>query len=355
MIKIIGAGPAGLCAAINLAKASKPVKVFEMRSDIGMRFHPNLQGLKDVIDPEEYMKNLNINPKIKYKYFQKAFIGTRTMDIEFNIGKSMPFVVRGGKESLEYALYKEALDLGVEFEFKSNVNENEVDIVAKGHKGCDAAALGGVYEDTDFPRDHFLVIFDDRYSPKGWYSYIVPISDDRIEFVNCVCNPHVPKLSKLYEKAIRERKILRDFLEGKKRVAIFGGVGNISIPKSAFINGRYYVGESAGFQDAFMGFGITYALESGKLAADSIINGHNYDVLWKRKLMPDIRKNLARRLPMGIFGDTLPDILLRKYKNGGKVDLSETMPENFLPFYRILEFIFFKIEVMHKRIAGYWL
>lgn len=354
MIKIMGAGPAGLCAAINLAKAGREVKVFEMRNDVGMRFHPNLQGLKDVSDPEDYMKELNINPKTRFRYFSRAFFGTRKRDIELGIGKSMPFVVRGGKESLEYGLYREALDLGVGFEFNSRIMKDDVDIVAAGHGGaCDAAALGMVFEDTDFPRDAFLIIFDDRYSPKGWYSYIVPISDDHIEFVNCVSQPHVPLLKKLTEKALQERKIVRGFLDGKRKVATFGGVGNISVPKTAFINNRYYVGEAAGFQDPFMGFGITYALKSAKMAADAIVNGYDYDAMWKRDIMPRMRKDFARRFPVSIFGDALPEMFMRKYRSGDRIDFQDVIPSSF-PLYNVAEFVLFRLEILKKRLTGFW-
>ena len=42
-IKIAGAGPAGLTAAINLAKAGYQVEVFEKNHDTGVRFHGDLQ------------------------------------------------------------------------------------------------------------------------------------------------------------------------------------------------------------------------------------------------------------------------------------------------------------------------
>ena len=46
-IQIIGAGPAGLTAAINLAKADRDVVVHEQNSDVGLRFNGDFQGLEN--------------------------------------------------------------------------------------------------------------------------------------------------------------------------------------------------------------------------------------------------------------------------------------------------------------------
>ncbi|MCX6769878.1 MAG: FAD-dependent monooxygenase, partial [Candidatus Micrarchaeota archaeon] len=270
-VGILGAGPAGLCAAINLAREGVRAKVHERKKAVGMRFHPNLQGLRYVDgDPEGFMKSVGVKSKLKYRYFPKACVCTRKRDIwlDISVGNQMPFVVRGGEESLEAALFSEARKLGVEFEFSSRATENDARVIASGGKEFSSVAVGSVFEESDFPRDAYAVIYDDRYSPRGWYSYLIPFSKDRLEFVTCVSRPYAHLLSKLHAKAIAERKIVRDFVFGRKKVGAFGGGGDARIPKSAFLDGKYLVGEAAGFQDPFMGFGIVYALKSGKLAAD---------------------------------------------------------------------------------------
>ncbi len=354
MIRILGAGPAGLSAAINLALSGRKAEVFERCAGVGMRFCPNLQGLKYVGQPEPFMQSLNLAPKIEYRYFKRVFFGTRSRDLELDIsGSRIAFVERGGEDSLEYTLYRQAEKEGVEFRFNSSLKESEADVIATGGKGCDFAAIGGVYEDTDFPRDSYLAVFDDRYSPRGWYSYIFPISRDRIEFVNCASQPHVPKLSKLYGKAIAERKCIRDWLEGKRKVASFGGSGFARLPQSAFVGGKYLVGEAAGFQDPFMGFGIAYALRSGKLAADAILGKGSYDAAWKREMLPHLRKDYARRFAMSLLGDRMVEIAMGKYHEGGKMDVSHAAPENF-PLYGAVERGFAELELAKRQISGYW-
>lgn len=46
-IKIAGAGPAGLSAAINLAKAGYEIDIYERNHNSGSRFHGDLQGLEN--------------------------------------------------------------------------------------------------------------------------------------------------------------------------------------------------------------------------------------------------------------------------------------------------------------------
>ncbi|MFA6213685.1 MAG: NAD(P)-binding protein, partial [Candidatus Micrarchaeia archaeon] len=292
MVNILGAGPAGLCAAINLSRAGEKVKVHEKRGDVGLRFHPNLQGLRYLyMPPGEFMQKMGVKAKVEFHYFPRAIICTRRRKVELDCsgGSQMPFVVRGtggeeGKNSLDAALFEEAEGLGVEFEFNSRMGKDGADIVACGSEGePHQAALGSVFEDSDFPRDCQLVMFDDRHSPRGWYLYILPIGKDRIEFVTCVSKPYIPQLARLHQKAMVERKEIADVVGGKKKVASFGGSACVRIPKSAFVGGKYYVGEAAGFQDPYMGFGIAYALRSGHLAARAILDGGDYDAAWKRE------------------------------------------------------------------------
>ncbi len=44
---IIGAGPAGLCAAIAIATAGREVVVHDRRPDVGRRFHGDFEGLEN--------------------------------------------------------------------------------------------------------------------------------------------------------------------------------------------------------------------------------------------------------------------------------------------------------------------
>ena len=60
-VRILGAGPAGLAAAINLAHAGFPVEVFEKRHDCGARFHGDLQGLENWSRPTDALDDHGSN------------------------------------------------------------------------------------------------------------------------------------------------------------------------------------------------------------------------------------------------------------------------------------------------------
>ncbi|HEY4228639.1 MAG TPA: NAD(P)-binding protein, partial [Thermoanaerobaculia bacterium] len=46
-IEILGAGPAGLSAALTVARAGRTVTLYERAPDVGRRFHGDLQGLEN--------------------------------------------------------------------------------------------------------------------------------------------------------------------------------------------------------------------------------------------------------------------------------------------------------------------
>lgn len=356
--EILGAGPAGLCAAINLARAGRKVKVFERRSAVGMRFCPNLQGLRYLyMEPGGFLRGVGVRADVKFRYFPRAIICTRKrkMELDCSGGSPMPFVLRGnGKGTLDEALYREAEELGVEFEFNSRAGERGAQIVARGSSGePDFAALGTVFEDSDFPRDSQLVLFDDRYSPRGWYSYILPVSKDEIEFVTCVSKPYIPQLAALHARAMHERKEIADAVGGKRRVGSFGGSACARLPRSAHVGEKYYVGEAAGFQDPYMGFGIAYALRSGHLAAKSVLGGSDYDRAWKREFGYYLRKDAAYSFVMWLLGDSAAGLVMSRYRDGQKVDLSGTLPEKNAAYRAVVEGVALLARAKRK-VSGSW-
>lgn len=101
-IKILGAGPAGLSAAINLAKAGYKVDVFERNSEAGKRFYGDLQGLENWSEKEdilESLKHMNIEINFKCKAFRKTILtnGSKTIKIDYK-KPVFYFVKRGGHE-----------------------------------------------------------------------------------------------------------------------------------------------------------------------------------------------------------------------------------------------------------------
>jgi len=92
----------------------------------------------------------------------------------------------------------------------------------------------------------------------------------------------------------------------------FAGTGNI------FIRNRFEtiaVGEASGFQDFMFGFGMRYAIQSGYLAAMSILNGSDYSKAIQENIHPLMKASISNRLiykPLGRYGyDKLAEIIAK--------------------------------------------
>ena len=57
-INILGAGISGLTAAINLSKNGYETVVYERNSDVGLRFHGDIQGLENWSEKQDVIKDL---------------------------------------------------------------------------------------------------------------------------------------------------------------------------------------------------------------------------------------------------------------------------------------------------------
>ncbi|MFH1788100.1 MAG: NAD(P)/FAD-dependent oxidoreductase [Candidatus Altiarchaeota archaeon] len=351
-VKILGAGLSGLSCAINLA-GEREVKVYEKRKDVGEQIHPNLQGIGyGGSAATDFFRKVNIPLPENTRKFNKVFLLTPKRDISLNLSEPYTFVFRGGKNSFEYQLYQQALKMGVEVVFNSTVKEENADVIATGPKHADVVAFGGAYENTSFPDDSMLIMFDDRFSPKGWYFYIIPRGDGMVDAINCTPAIYAKKSRQLLEKAIKERALIRELMDGARLSSSFSSYGNGFIRESAVIDGRLYVGEAAGFQDPMMGFGMKYALTSGYLAAKSITSGEDYDALWRSEIMPQMKNDIARRELFSIVGSRLIERLYRDIDSGTLSSLPNPKASGLS--LSVFEDALYRLGCAKKRFLGYW-
>lgn len=354
MKKVLGAGLSGLSAAINLRKGGEDVLVLERNAAVGMQIHPNYQALRiDMPDRvNEWFASIGLRPrKPTIRYLSKMILETpRTGIRHIKSTKPTPFVLRGGEGSLEWALYLEALDLGVQFEF--NTRQRSGDIIACGHQKCDAVAYGEVYRIPDFPEDSYFYMHDDRYSPKGWYAYAVPMGDGLVEIVNCVSQPHVSRCKELFRRLLAENTFLRGYVQGKKPISAFGGFGGVDYPRTAKQGRSLLVGEAAGFQDVSRGFGIAYALRSGHLAAKALLDNLDYDDLWKKSFDAELKLDFATRFALSVFGDRLVEWYFRDTKDNAEMDFASATPKGLM--FDIAKETAFHAEMAKKIVVGHW-
>lgn len=284
-VEVVGAGPAGLAAAIALARGGRRVIVHEAQQEVGHRFRCDLQGLenwsgnRDVI---ELFREAGLSTDFD---MAPCFEGAAfdAWDHAYPLRASRPFcylVERGpGPGSLDRALLDQALALGVEVRFGSRVSRaRSVDghcIFASGPKKADAIAVGYHFE-TQLA-DGFWIVLDENLAPGG-YAYLL-IMHGRGTVKSCMFRDFGRQRVYVKRTAERFRRLLGvDFREAR----FHGGAGNFFLPTTAYRGTHPVIGEEAGFQDAFAGFGMRYAVLSGVLAARSLIDGTDYDAAWQR-------------------------------------------------------------------------
>ena len=275
-VRILGAGPAGLSAAINLARSGYNVTIFEKNEDVGSRFYGDFQGLENWSDEKdvlELFKDMHIDVNFKYNPFLELKISNVSKMWTFKCKRPAFYLVKrgSGEETLDIALKNQALDLGVNINFKETMPENEADIVATGplKNKIYAAAKGITFKTSS--QNTAVGIVNNNAALNG-YSYLL-IADGH----GCMATVLFNNFNNINSHFKLTKRIFNDKFDlDLKEVSSMGGVGGFS-GENIFKRGKsLYVGEAAGLQDFLWGFGIKSAVASGYLAAKSIISGKDY-------------------------------------------------------------------------------
>ena len=303
-IEIIGAGPAGLVAAINLAKADYKVAVYEEKPDVGHRFHGDFQGLENWSSEEDAAVLLE-RLGIRINYTCQPYSELTVFDANLNkriIRSQRPlfYLVQRGHAPgcLDYGLMEQAIEAGVEIVFNRRVDKLEKGgIIGIGPRAADAIAKGIVFNTN--MEDIAAAILDDRLAPKG-YAYLL-IHRGKATMATC-----------MFKDFKREKECFERTVETFKKVfpklnmtdaKEFGGYGNFFFDKPVFENGKYYIGEAAGLQDCLWGFGMRYAMTSGYLAAKALIENKDYEALVRDNLIPMQKASLVNRFIFEMLGN----------------------------------------------------
>jgi hypothetical protein len=176
-IEVVGAGPAGLSAAITLARSGKQVLLHEAQREVGHRFQGDLQGL------ENWSGKRNVLDVLRAAGITTDFatapcthgIGFDAWDRRYPLCSSEPicYLVERGPDygSLDRTLLDQALSLGVEVHFGSRKDHlSGAGILATGPHSASAIAVGYHFETS--LADGFWLVLDDALAPGG-YAYLL--------------------------------------------------------------------------------------------------------------------------------------------------------------------------------------
>lgn len=313
-VPIVGAGPAGLAAALTVARAGGQAIVSEQRADAGQRFHGDFQGLEnwttrgDVLDE---LREAGIDPTFEATPFRECTLfGPTGAAFTYRSEAPLWYLVRRGAEegTVDYALKAQAIAAGVELRFREKVNNLDGGgIVAHGPHRPDAIAVGYVFK-TDAPDGAYAALSDDL--APGGYSYLL-VCRGRGTIASCMFSDFHNEAAYLERTvAFFREKVQIEYTDARR----FGGFGNVYAERQARKGTLLYTGEAAGFQDALFGFGIRYALLSGHLAGRAWMEGQpeRYDALWKSRLSGLLRLGIVNRYLYERLGNPGYSRLLRR-------------------------------------------
>lgn len=315
-VRIIGAGPAGLTAAIVLRRHGIPVTVFEKSSEVGHRLSGDFQGLENWssdVDITDLMSDVGIKLNFLCEPYSEGIVYTAGMEPRvIKSEKPIFYLVRRGPmaETFDTGLKEQALELGAEIRFENGMSHLQGKaIVGTGPKGADIIATGIIFDTA--MEDRAAVVLDNNIAPGG-YAYLL-VNNGKGTLAIVMYRDFRKQEAYFRNTLAFFNSTLEMDIRDKKR---FAGFGNFFLRDSQVRHGKIYVGESAGFQDCLWGFGMRYSILSGYLAARSILEGENYDVLWKRELGPMLEASLINRYLIEKFGHSAYRYLTRRLSSG---------------------------------------
>jgi len=318
MVSVLGAGPAGSTAAYYLASSGIEVELIDRVSF--PREKPCAGGLFNPLLYEEEFP------------FIKEFDGKYVYRVQFSCGRyttcyrsSVPLLKVFLRKEFDYLLLKMAISAGAEF-FIGKVPEGDILIDATGTKHPGAYPRAGICLVNDFETDRDIDTVYIHYGFGGikGYSWLYP----KKGYANIGIGAYIPQkgLKKIYFDYI-------DFLEKEGIVVVKQrSFCSCFIPFSPlrhfYEKDRLLTGNAAGFVSPSTGEGIFFAMESGKLAAKTIIEGRPFS--WYEE---QCRKTFGRYLRTSMLGKTRKLIMkvLEKVVFRGSVDpvFSKMIAENF--------------------------
>lgn len=303
-IKIAGAGISGLSAAITLKNLRKDMNITirDKASSIKEKIPRGVNTLRNYgndTDIQKQYQNLGFKIKNFHPIPRQAFILGNNKVFEFESDNKPLFysIMRGTESSIDKMLLEQALGLKIVINWNSTYEKEKPDILATGAKYSHCIGYGQHFVDVE-ETETIYVLQNHKYCPFG-YMCILPYSKNEATLILGDFHPSkkTPKgLKENYKRVLNDIPQFRDYTNGATAKYDLQGIGNFGIPSTSKNGSTILVGERAGFLEAYRGYGVHNAIISGHIAALSLVNGSDYDELWKEMLQKSLEHGLMRRL-----------------------------------------------------------
>jgi geranylgeranyl reductase family protein len=345
---IIGGGVAGTTAAYILAKGGKNVLLLEKEK---LPRYKTCGG--GVISRVSDILPYKIDSVVEKKMYT-ADIFDHVTNLSFHVKRSEPIINMTMRDRLDYFMLGKASEENASYKNEiavTDINQNGVYvevitgkekyytrfvIAADGATGITVRKLGTqknykkipaleheVYVDENqFKKHSKTARFDFGFVPGG-YAWVFP-KKEHLSIGLLTMNGSGKSLQKYLNEYINMLGI-KDIKDEKKH-----GYYIPFLKKKEFTNGRILlVGDAAGLTDPITGEGISYAMESGRYAAEAIIKGgdkeDNVIKSYKRNVKIIVTELKYARI-LAFFIYTSPKLRSFVFKRYGK-KLSELMTD----------------------------
>jgi len=285
-VRIAGAGLAGLVAATTAARAGESVEVFEAKRDLLPSTGAHTEALRnyEAMDAVEELRAYGF----RLRPFAEVQTAIRKSAHYENVlhGKSYYLFMRGRQPyTVDQQLFNEATDLGVEFHFGTRA-PSRVDIVAtgppRGTFNMLAAGFTFSANGSNLDPNTVVALLDNTVAPGG-YLAITPGLEYHSIYSGSWTDLEYERVLATAKRGF-ELPWVREILGSSRWVGKIHGTAYYSPDPIATSvrDGARYVGEAGGFQDAVAAYGFRYAVITGALSAQSVVEGTDYtSLLWK--------------------------------------------------------------------------
>lgn len=313
IIRIAGAGLAGLSAALKLAQNGFSVEVFEKEEDSGKARIDDWDVIENWTTEEDMIalvSNWGLTPDFEYRPASDFEMYVQDGDCyPVTTRRPLLYLIKRGTQpgSIEQRLKQQAQEAGVQIYYNHPARRDEVDIWATGSQRNGFFLGVGMSFHTHHP-DTFLTLVSSSIAPKAYAYLIIAGGLGTLSVV----------LTEKYEDARAHLNHSIEMFQHIKRfemedMRMTSGFHGLPIAFRQPEPGAIAIGEAAGLQDFLWGFGIRHALYSGYLSGRAINEGLNYTRLVSENIHPIVRSSIINRMIYDLAGERTKTAMMRKF------------------------------------------